>query len=112
VKLIGRLILGIFAIVVVTFALANREAVTLSLWPLPLDVTLPLYIAVLGGLAAGLIIGAASSWLPRFRLRRHARVAERRAAKAERSAARTTGTARTTAAALPPARYQPAVSDD
>ncbi len=108
-KLIGRLVLGVIAIVFVNFALANRaEEVTLSLWPLPLDVTLRLYVVVLGGLAAGLIAGVAMSWLPRFRLRRRVRAAERRAATLERSAAGTAGTA----AALPPARYQPALSDD
>jgi len=79
VKLIGRLVLGIIAVVVVIFALANRDPVTLSLWPLPLDLTMPLYIAVLGGLVVGLIAGAVISWLPKLRLRRQARAAERRA---------------------------------
>ncbi len=114
-KLIGKLILGVIAVGVVVFALANRGAVTLSLWPFPLDMTVPIYIAVLGAMVIGLIIGGAMSWLPRHRLRRHARTAERRAASLERQAA-TTATAAPTGqaagAALPPARYRPALNDD
>lgn len=109
-KLIGRLVLGIIAVVVVAFALANRDPVTMSLWPLPLDVTLPLYIAILGGLVVGLITGAAISWIPKLRLRRQARAAQRRVTTLERAAtARAAGTAVT---ALPPARYSAAVNDD
>ena len=48
-KFIGKLILGVFALCIVIFALANRDQVTLSLWPLPLDITVPIYATVLGG---------------------------------------------------------------
>ena len=109
-KLIGRLVLGLIAIVVVTFALANRGPVTLSLWPFAEDVTLPIYMAVLGALVLGLVAGGAVSWLPKYRLRRHARSAERRAASLERAVAAPAPPA--PAPALPPARYRPALNDD
>jgi uncharacterized integral membrane protein len=110
VKLIGRLVLGLIAIVIVTFALANRDPVTLSLWPFAEDVTLPIYMAVLGALVVGLVAGGAISWLPKHRLRRHARSAERRAVSLERAVAAPGPPA--PAAALPPARYRPALNDD
>ncbi len=112
-KLIGRLVLGLIAIVIVTFALANRDPVTLSLWPFAEDVTLPIYMAVLGALVVGLVAGGAISWLPKHRLRRHARSAERRAASLERAVAAPGPPApAAAAAALPPARYRPALNDD
>ncbi len=112
-KFISRLVLGVIAVVVVTFALANRDPVTLSLWPfadaedLP---PLPKFLPVLGALVVGLIAGLAISWLPKHRLRRHARSAERRAASLERAVAAPGPPA--PAAALPPARYRPALNDD
>ncbi len=108
-KFIGRLVLGVIAIVVVVFALANRGPVTLSLWPLPIDVILPIYIAVLGAVVLGLLAGGAISWLPRYRSRRNARSAVRRADSLERAA---TAAATASTAALPPARYRPALNDD
>ena len=110
-KFISRLILGVIAIVVVTFALANRDPVTLSLWPFAEKLPpLPKFLPVLGALVVGLIAGAAVSWLPKYRLRRHARSAERRAASLERAVAAPAPPA--PAPALPPARYRPALNDD
>lgn len=119
-KLIGKLVLGVIAVGVVVFALANRGAVTLSLWPFPIDMQVPIYVAILGALVTGLIIGGAMSWFPKRRLRRYARTAERRAASLERRAAATPATPATTAtparqapnASLPPAPYRPALNDD
>lgn len=45
------------ALAVVVFALANRQPVTIDLWPLPFAVDLPVYLAVLGALALGLLVG-------------------------------------------------------
>jgi lipopolysaccharide assembly protein A len=42
----------------VVFAVANRQTVTLDLWPLPWSLDLPAYLAVLGPLGLGIIIGA------------------------------------------------------
>lgn len=116
-KLIGKLVLGVIAVGVVVFALANRGAVTLSLWPFPIDMQVPIYVAILGALVTGLIIGGAMSWFPKRRLRRYARTAERRAASLERRAAATPATTATPArqapnASLPPAPYRPALNDD
>jgi len=39
------------------FAVANRQMIDVDLWPLPITVSLGLYLAVLGALALGLVIG-------------------------------------------------------
>ena len=84
-KLIARILFGLLAVVAVVFALANRGMVTVDLWPLPTeDVTLPLYMAILGAVAVGLVIGIAAAMPARERMRRRARAGERRAATAER----------------------------
>lgn len=85
-RFVARILLGLLAVLAVVFALANREVVTVNLWPLPFDKTMPLYIAVLGAVALGLILGAAAAWPARERMRRRARAGERRAAALERAA--------------------------
>ncbi|WP_073957096.1 lipopolysaccharide assembly protein LapA domain-containing protein [Thalassospira sp. TSL5-1] len=50
-------------IVITVFAVANRQATTLSLWPLPFEMDLPLFVPVLGALLLGLLIGLLFEWL-------------------------------------------------
>lgn len=45
------------------FAVANRQVIDVDLWPLPMTVSLGLYLAVLGALALGLITGLLMGWL-------------------------------------------------
>lgn len=56
------------------FFVANRGPATLSLWPLDVELTLPLYVIVLSALFLGLLAGALIAWcvtLPhRFEARR------------------------------------------
>ncbi len=83
-KLISRLLFIPVAAAFVVFAVANRHAVTLNLWPLPLEVDLPVYIAVLGALAAGMAIGGSAQWISDGRWRRRARAGRRKASALER----------------------------
>lgn len=50
-------------ILITIFAVANRQATTLSLWPLPFEIDLPLFVPVLGALLIGLLIGLLFEWL-------------------------------------------------
>jgi uncharacterized integral membrane protein len=80
-KIIAALILVPLAAVIVALAVANRHAVTLSLDLLPADkpalaVTLPLFVALLLALLAGVIVGGIAAWLRQGRWRRAARRAE------------------------------------
>ena len=83
-KLISRLMFIPVAAVFVVFAVANRHRVTLELWPLPLEVDIPVYIAVLGALAAGVAIGGSAQWLSDGKRRRRAREDKRKASALER----------------------------
>ena len=67
-----------FTIIVVVFAINNRDAVTVSLWPLPWIAQLPLYLVVLGSLLVGFLVGAAIAWLSAGRRRHEARVTAER----------------------------------
>jgi putative membrane protein len=60
-KFLGKIIFLPVAIAVVLFAIANRHEVDVSFWPLPFDAKTPLYVALLGALALGILIGAAAS---------------------------------------------------
>ncbi len=70
-------------VVLVVFAIANRAVATISLWPLPLAIDLPIFLLVLAPLSAGLFL--ALLWLsPSLTLaRRRARKAEERLAALE-----------------------------
>ncbi|MFW2541442.1 LapA family protein [Primorskyibacter sp. 2E107] len=79
-------LLAALAIVLVTLALANRQAVTLNTLPAGLrafpgagafdyTVELPLFIVIFGGIVAGLLIGFVWEW---FREHKHRAEASRK----------------------------------
>ena len=76
------------ALVIVVFAIANRDMVTFDLWPFELSVNAPLFVAILGSLFTGLLIGGLTAWLSSGKARWRARAAGRRAAELEREIAR------------------------
>ncbi len=83
-KIFYRLVFIPVAAVFVVFAVANRHALTLNLWPLPLEIDLPVYIALLGALAVGMVIGGSAQWISDGKWRRRARAGRRRASALER----------------------------
>ncbi len=92
------------AIIVVVFAVNNRGDVGVSLWPLDLNISWPLFIFVFIGLGIGFALGAALMWLNAAPARRRAREQASRIRELER--AEKTADRETTAApvAQPPAR--------
>ena len=60
-------------ILFVVFAVANRTAVDVNLWPLDIRVSLPLFLTVLASLFVGFVVGGAVSWLSGHRTRERAR---------------------------------------
>ena len=72
------------AVLLIPFALSNREHVSLGLWPLPFLVDLPLYLLVLLLLLAGFIIGAVATWIAGRHVRRELRRRRRRVEALER----------------------------
>ena len=71
-------------LLVVLFAISNRQDVPLDIWPFDLDVTFPLYAIVLVSMGVGVIFGAVMAWFSGGRARRRARHAERKVRGLER----------------------------
>ncbi|MDY0881751.1 LapA family protein [Dongia soli] len=65
-------------ILVVLFAVMNRESVTLNLWPLPWDIAAPLYLLTLGCVLFGFLFGLLVMWLSHRSTRRRSRDLSRR----------------------------------
>ncbi len=73
--------------VAVIFSIANRESVTLDLWPFELSLQLPLFVILLTCIAFGLVVGGMATWLSAGPARRRTRQARRRVAELERERA-------------------------
>ena len=88
--------LAVLALCLVTVALANRQSVTLTLLPeemalfsgIALQIQLPLFFVVFGGIVAGLLIGFVWEWFREHRHRADAANAKREAGKLEREVRR------------------------
>lgn len=61
------------AAVAVLFAASNKEIIAFALWPLPMTLSLPLYLAMLGTLVAGFLVGGIVAWMGQGRARSRAR---------------------------------------
>jgi len=66
-------------VVAVVFAVANRQTVPVRLWPLRIELELPLFLLVLGALGLGLLAGMVAGWLGAGGARRRAREERARA---------------------------------
>ena len=101
-RILSRIVFIPVAAIVVVFAVANRQPVVLELWPFPFAVDLPLYLAVLGALVIGILIGGSAQWLSDGRWRRKARAGQRRASALARELSNAQeGSAAAEAAAAP-----------
>jgi uncharacterized integral membrane protein len=81
-KIVAALILVPLAIVIIAFAVANRQSVTVSLDPFSsaapaASLTLPLFALIIVLLIVGVIVGGVAAWLGQGRWRRAARRLER-----------------------------------
>lgn len=85
--LFAVLILLPLAVIVVVFAIHNRDAVAIDLWPLTLQASPPLFVLVLGVFLAGFLIGGTVAWLSGGRSRGRARKEHHRLMDLERDVA-------------------------
>jgi uncharacterized integral membrane protein len=76
-------------VVFVDFAISNGQTVTITLWPLPVEIATRLFLVVLLAMAAGFLIGELVAWLGGRRWRREAREKSRRIEALERELAAT-----------------------
>lgn len=71
-------------IAALVFAIANRQSVTLDLWPFEIELSAPLFIVVLLSLFVGFLVGGMIAWFSAGRTRSRARSALYRAEQLER----------------------------
>lgn len=71
------------AIVIVVFALSNRQIVTVSLWPLAEVIQLPVYLSILVPLLMGILLGVFGGSAVYWRQKAHTRKAVKRLATLE-----------------------------
>jgi lipopolysaccharide assembly protein A len=83
-KLFWWIVLALVAVVLILFAVSNRQSVSVGLWPLPALVELPLYLVVLGTLLVGFFAGELVGWVRNWRWRREARRSRDRISLLER----------------------------
>ena len=84
--------LGLLAILLMTVAVANRSVVTLTLLPAELGVLFgvnksvetPLFVVILCGIVAGLLIGFCWEWLREYKLRAEGHRSARQVNKLQR----------------------------
>jgi lipopolysaccharide assembly protein A len=89
VRILYRAVILAGAIVLILFAVFNREIVALELWPLPFEVSLPLYLPFFLALLVGFLIGATAAWVGGRGDRRELRRRRRRIEALERELAAT-----------------------
>lgn len=85
-KIVAGLILVPLAIVLIAFAVANRQNVTVSLDPFSAHapaaaLTFPLFALIIATLIVGVIVGGVAAWLRQGKSRRAARRLEREASE-------------------------------
>jgi uncharacterized integral membrane protein len=83
-RIVAAIVLVFLAVLIVAFAMANRQDVTVSLDPFSSNepagaVTLPLFALVIVLLIVGVVIGGIAAWLRQTKWRRTARRLEREA---------------------------------
>lgn len=98
-KWLARLIWVPLALVGAVFAIANREKVVISLWPLPWEASLPLFMVLLVVLLIGLLMGGLIVWLGGH----HHRVTARRQTRSNESLRRQVAEMKATPPAVAPA---------
>ena len=52
----------VFAVLVVLFAVSNRAAVEITVWPFPFQVIMPAWLVVLLALLVGFLAGLTAAW--------------------------------------------------
>ncbi|MBO0735071.1 MAG: DUF1049 domain-containing protein [Alphaproteobacteria bacterium] len=88
-RILSRALFILGALVLILFAVSNRETVSLALWPLPFLAELPLYLFFFLSLLLGVVSGAVAAWAAGHRDRREIRRHRRRIEGLERDLAAT-----------------------
>ena len=84
-RFFNTLIAVIVAILVVLFAVSNRAAVVVEIWPFPYQLTIALYALILLAVALGFIAGVIGAWMVGGSRRREHRRLKKRLKELEQS---------------------------
>jgi putative membrane protein len=87
-KFINSFIGALVALLVILFAVSNRQVVAVELWPFPYQLTMALYAVILLAVLAGFIAGVIALWLVNGAKRRELRRLRRHTRDLEQSLAR------------------------
>lgn len=95
-RYVRYLCIAVFAIALISVALANRQLVTLQVLPqdLPFDfatrpsIELPLFLVILGSIIVGLLIGFVWEWIREYGIRQDAAKQAREKRRLEREVAK------------------------
>jgi len=107
-KIFSRILFLLFVLIGVLIAVSNSQPVQLTMWPLPHQVVMPLYLLVVLLLLLGVLVGLGLGWWAARHHRRRAREASGEAARLDREVQRLR---QTTAASPRPAPNGPAPRD-
>lgn len=77
------IILFPLAVVLIVFAVSNRNAVSVDLWPFPVSLEVPLFALLFAALLIGVFWGGVATWLSGGSTRKAARSNAREAKRAE-----------------------------
>jgi len=83
-RLLSWIIMVPVALGGISFAVSNRDGVTVGLWPVPFTLEAPLFAVVLLAVVGGAVAGALAAWISAGKTRARARANARRAEAAER----------------------------
>ena len=95
-RYVRYLCIAIFAVALISVALANRQMVTLQLLPseLPFDfavnpsIEMPLFLVILGSIVVGLLVGFIWEWIREYGIRAEGAKQAREKRRLEREVAR------------------------
>jgi lipopolysaccharide assembly protein A len=110
VRIVYRAIFLVAAVLLVLFAVSNRETVSVGLWPLPFLADLPLYLLCFLSFLIGGLIGVWAAWIAGRRDRRELRSRRRRIEALRRELAATQSRLEDHSAAAPPLSAPPAIA--
>lgn len=68
----------VIAILLILFAVSNRETVSVGFWPVPFLADVPLYLVCFLSLLIGALIGSVAAWMAGHRTRRELGARRRR----------------------------------
>ena len=107
-RIVYQAVFLVVAILLILFAVSNRETVSIAFWPLPFLADVPLYLLCFLTLFVGALIGCGVASIARLRDRRELRTRRRRIESLERELTATQsqlpGDAAPAAAPLPAGR--------